>query len=102
MRINQDYKYRRIAGQHYLIPTGAALERHAEPLQLSETGAWIWEAMQEGLSGSEIAARMTGAFEVDAETAGPAVARFMEALAEQGMAESDPDINGQKIAQKSP
>ena len=88
VKTNPDYKYRKIAGLHYLIPCGEAAVRSKTPTELTETAAWIWRGAESGADSQEIAAGMTEEFEVDPETAMQAVNGFMELLLQHGMAES--------------
>lgn len=87
VKTNPDYKYRKIAGVHYLIPCADAAERSKTPVELTETAAWIWLRAETGERTEKIAACMTEEFEVDQETAQKAVEGFLELLLQRGMAE---------------
>lgn len=87
IRTNRSYKYREIAGEYYLIPTSEVAERLKNPLQLTETAAWIWTQIEEGVAKKEIICQMTEEYEVDSATAEKAVEQFIEILLEQGMLE---------------
>jgi len=87
MKANKDYKYREIAGEHYLIPVGVAAEKTPAPIQLSETAAWIWRQIEKGVSDQEMAEEMTLEYEVDPARARAAVEQFLIRLREQGLAE---------------
>ena len=89
MRINHSYKYRKIAGQHYLIPTRSEGLKCEAPIQLTETAAWIWTEVKKGTRQAEIAARMTEVYDVNQETAEAAVDEFLTALARKGMLETE-------------
>ena len=89
IKTNPDYKYRKIAGLHYLIPCAEAAARSRTPLELTETASWIWQRAEAGEDSEKIAAGMTEEFEVDPETAIQAVNGFMELLLQRGMAESE-------------
>lgn len=89
MRIetSHTYKYREIAGQHYLIPVGEAANHSKTPLQMTETAAWIWTKMDEGSSVEEIASEMTKEYEISLDDARTAVDRYAALLLDKGMAE---------------
>lgn len=86
LKTNPDYKYREIAGMHYLIPCGRAASRSETPIQLTETAAWIWNRIEKEMDREEIIVCMTQEFEVDRETARKAVTGFSDMLLQQGMA----------------
>lgn len=87
MRIstNRCFRYRKIAGEHYLIPTGEAEEKWKTPLQLTETAAWIWTMLEAGKDKKAIVKEMTEEFEVDSVRAEAAVSRFCGELLQQGL-----------------
>lgn len=88
IKTNPDFKYRQIAGRHYLIPCGAAAARSITPVELTETAIWIWQRAEAGASAAEIAIGMTEEFEVDPATARKAADGFLELLLQRGMAEA--------------
>ena len=85
MKTNPSYKYREIAGEYYLIPTGAAAEKSAIPLELTETAAWIWTRIEQDTSKEDIISLMTEDYDVDIEQAKRAVEQFVVILLDQGM-----------------
>ena len=89
IKTNPDYKYRKIAGRHYMIPCAEAAARSQTPIELTETALWIWQRAEAGEDSEKIAAGMTEEFEVDPETALQAVNGFSELLLQRGMAESE-------------
>lgn len=81
------YKYRVIAGQHYLIPVAEAADKSVIPLQLTETAAWIWAQLETGEDTEKVAALMAEEYEVDLCDAKSDTENFAELLIKQGMAE---------------
>lgn len=94
MKTNAGYKYRKIAGGYYLIPTGLAAEKSVVPLELTETAAWIWTHIEQGDSKEDIIPLMVEEFDTDIVHAGKAVNRFVKALLDQGMIMEDTDEKG--------
>ena len=86
IKTNPDFKYRKIAGKHYLIPCAGEAERSKIPVELTETAAWIWLRAEAGESAEEIAAGLTEEFEVDPVTARKAADGFLELLMQRKMA----------------
>lgn len=89
MRASTYYKYREIAGEYYLIPVGTAADKSRDPIQLSETAAWIWRQItkKECLSLEALAEEMTDDYEVTLTQAGIAIQQFLTALKERGLLE---------------
>lgn len=87
MRIttNKCFKYRKIAGEYYLIPTAEAAEKWKTPLKLTETAAWIWTMLEAGKSREAVIKEMPEEFDVDPVEAGAAVERFCRELLRQGL-----------------
>lgn len=89
MRASTNYKYREIAGEYYLIPVGTAAEKSKDPIQLSETAAWIWRHIDEKDCPSleVLAEKMTDDYEVTLTQARISVQQFLTALKERGLLE---------------
>lgn len=85
MKVNESYKYRKIAGKDYLIPVREAARKWDAPLQLTETAAWIWTALEAGKPCEDIVEGMTEVFEVEQDVAERAVAGFCLSLLQQGL-----------------
>lgn len=85
MKVNGAYKYRIIAGNYYLIPVGEAAKKWDGPLQLTETAAWIWTALEEGKTSEVIVKEMTEEFDVEMDEARRAVDGFCLSLLQQGI-----------------
>ncbi len=82
---NRCFKYRKIAGEYYLIPVAEASEKWEMPLQLTETAAWIWTMLEAEKNKEDIITGMTEEFEVDSAAAKAAVEQFCCQLLRQGL-----------------
>lgn len=89
MKINSNYKYREIAGSHYLIPVGVAAEKSIAPIQLTETASWIWNNITEITQPSleTLAKKMTEEYAIDYPQAYSSIKGFLEQLYKQGLLE---------------
>ena len=85
VQVKDCFKYRMVAGEHYLFPLPQAGEKWNAPLQLTETAAWIWTSLEEGKTQEEIIAGMTEEFEVGQDTAESAVKQFCRMLLQDGL-----------------
>lgn len=68
-RANDQFVVRTIAGETLLIPVGVATQDFNGMVLLNETGAFLWEALQEPKTEEALAAALVDAFETDPETA---------------------------------
>lgn len=89
MKTNNNYKYHEIAGEYYLIPVGVAAEKSIVPIQLTETAAWIWRAINEAAHPTSkiLAEKMTTEYDISAAQAYTAINQFLTQLHEQGLLE---------------
>lgn len=85
VKVKDCFKYRMVAGEHYLFPLARAEEKWNAPLQLTETAAWIWTSLAEGKTQEEINAGMIEEFEVGPDTAESAVRQFCRMLLQEGL-----------------
>jgi len=72
----KDFILREIADEHILIPTGSTTEEFNGIITLSETGAFIWEHLEEVNSFDELVDKLMAEYEVEKDI----VCRDVEAL----------------------
>lgn len=83
IKFNPRYKYREIAGAHYLISIGG--EGSGTPIQLTDTAFWIWQQLKKGMEYGDIVDAMTNEYEVDLHTARRGVKGFIDMLINRGI-----------------
>lgn len=88
MRIKKDFITRTIAGETVVVPTGEAAARLNGMITLNETGAFIWEFLQEDHTKEELLTAMREEFEVEEALAKTDIEGFIGALMENGMLEA--------------
>lgn len=86
IKLNPCYKYREIAGIHYLIPCMQDSKGSEKPVQLTDTAFWIWQQLKKGTEYNDIVESMIGEYDVDLKTSQRAVSGFIKMLIDQGMA----------------
>lgn len=84
-RANPDFMLREIAGEYILVPTGAAAARLNGLISLNETGAFLWNTLQQSQTEAELVAALVGEYEVDPETASADVRAFLTRMDEAGI-----------------
>ena len=82
MRIKPGYLLRDVAGQHVVVPTGAAAVDFNGIITLNGTGKFLWEQLQKGASRATLVAKLLDAYAVDAERATADVDGFLAKLVE--------------------
>ena len=91
MIISKNYKCREIAGAHYLIYVGDIPGKCEEVLQIQETAAWIWSAIEAEQSVETIIRKMPEEFEIDDAAARKAVEGFLKEMLRRGFLEKIPE-----------
>lgn len=76
-RASGQFVVRTIAGETLLIPVGAATQDFNGMILLNETGAFLWEALQEPKTEDALTAALVDAFETDPETALSDIRKFI-------------------------
>ena len=79
MKIKDGFLLRQVAGQTVVLPTGGDLDLNMM-ITLNETGAFLWEHLQEETDEAALVQALLAEYEVTAEVAAKAVAAFVEKL----------------------
>lgn len=87
MKIKSGYMVRPVAGSYVVVATGEKTVDFNGIMTLNETGNFLWEKLVDGATKEELVAAMLAEYEVDAETAGADIDRFLAKLEEADLAE---------------
>lgn len=79
MKIKEGYLLHRIADQTVVLPSGGDLDLNVM-ITLNETGAFLWEQLQEETDADTLVKALLGEYDVNEETARKCVADFVEKL----------------------
>ena len=82
MRISGDFIMREIAGEHILVPVGAAAARFNGLITMNEVGKYIVDLLSEEHTLQELVDKITGEYDVDAQTALTDAEAFLAQLRE--------------------
>lgn len=69
MKRLEQFILREVMGNHVLMPVGPTTQRFSGMILTTETGAFIWEHIEEAQSAEEMAKLLTQEFEVSDEEA---------------------------------
>ena len=83
MKIKDGFILRQVAGQTVVLPVGADLDLNMM-ISLNDTGAFLWEKLQNDTDETALVAALLGEYDVDKAVAQESVAAFMKKLNENG------------------
>ena len=86
MKLKDGFFMRKVAGQTVVLPGGDVLDLNMM-ITLNETGAFLWERMNEETSVETLVAALLGEYDVDEKTAQEAVEAFVKKLSDHGFLE---------------
>lgn len=83
MKLKEGFVLRRVGGQVVVLPVNDDLDLNTM-IKLNETGAFLWERMQEETSEDALVEALLSEYDVDEATARNCVDRFVGKLRENG------------------
>lgn len=83
MKIKEGFLLRQVAGQTVVLPTGDELNLNMM-ITLNDTGAFLWEHLQEETTEEALVQALLAEYDVDEERAKASVAGFVNNLRENG------------------
>ena len=86
MKMKDGFLLRQVAGQTVVLPIGGDMDLNLM-ITLNDTGAFLWEKLQEETDEAALVAALLAEYDVDEATAKQAVADFVEKLNVHGFLE---------------
>ena len=86
MKLKNGFLLREVAGQKVVLPTDGALDLNMM-ITLNETGAFLWEKLQNETDEAALVAELLKEYDVDEATAQKSVEAFVKKLSENGFLE---------------
>lgn len=83
MKLKDGFVLRQVAGQAVVLPGGDALDLNMM-ITLNDTGAFLWEHLQQETDEDALVSALLREYDVDADTARRAVVAFVEKLDANG------------------
>ena len=83
MKMKEGFLLREVAGQTVALPIGADMDMNMM-ITLNETGAFLWEKLQEETDEAGLVTALLAEYDVDESTAKQAVANFVAKLSDNG------------------
>lgn len=86
-KIKQGFKLISVAGEHMVVPLGIQTVDFQAMITLNDTGAFIWQVLQEGCTNEELTEKLMERYEVGEEKARMDAERFLNILEREGLLE---------------
>lgn len=83
MKIKEGFLLREVVGQNVVLPAGDTLDLNVM-ITLNETGAFLWERMQDETNQEALVEALLGEYDVDRTMAADCVAAFVKKLGDNG------------------
>lgn len=87
MRASKDFIMREIAGEHILVPVGAAAARFNGLITMNELGRSIFDLLAREQTVEQLVERIVGEYDVSPETAREDTLEFLQQLRDIGALE---------------
>ncbi|MBO4940774.1 MAG: PqqD family protein [Clostridia bacterium] len=82
MKIKSDYLLRSVAGYYMVVPVGENSLDFNGVINLNESGAFLWRAMEKETTAPEMVAALLSEYDVDEKTAEADVEAFIKRMRE--------------------
>lgn len=87
MKVKEDFLLREVAGCYVVVPVGKATVDFSGMLNLNETGAFLWEHLQEDTTKEELLKIMLDAYDVSEDIASTDIDNFIKKLEDANLIE---------------
>ncbi len=87
MKIAKGFNLMHIAEQNIIVPVGAKNVNFNKMISLNDSGAFLWQQLQEEKTEEELLKAMQEEYEIDETTASEDIERFICKLKDAGMLE---------------
>jgi len=87
VRIKNGFMLRKLAGQSVVVPLGARVVEFNGIMTLSESGALLWQKLQDGATEDELVQEILSNYNIDENTARTDVKAFIESMSARNILE---------------
>lgn len=85
MKLKNEFTLREIAGDYIVVPTGENYLDFGAVISLNESGAYLWNLLQENKTAEELMVDLANEYGIDRQTAIEDVNDFINLLNEHGL-----------------
>lgn len=87
MKVKEDFLLREVAGCYVVVPVGAATVDFNGMLNLNETGAFLWEKLQNDITREELISALLEVYDITEDIAAKDIDAYIAKLEEAGLIE---------------
>lgn len=87
MKIKDGFMVREVSGEILVVPVGAQSIDFKSVIRLNETGAFLWNKLQEDVTEDELLDAILNEYDIDKDIASVDIRRFVEKLIDAGIIE---------------
>lgn len=87
MKLKEDLMLRNVGDEWIVIPMGERLLEFNGMIKLNETGAFIWNLLENDIKKEDIVTSLVSEYEINPENANKEVDTFLKLLADEGVLE---------------
>ncbi len=80
MKAKNGFSIKEVAGSFVIVPVGERLVDFSAMITVNETGAFLWEKLQDDISADALTEALCNEYDVDEDTARADVAEFTQVL----------------------
>ena len=80
MKAKNGFSIKEVAGSFVIVPVGERLVDFSAMITVNDTGAFLWEKIQDDISADALTEALCNEYDVDEDTAKADVAEFLEVL----------------------
>lgn len=85
MKLKEGFMLKEVAGSYIVVPVGQV--DFTAMITVNETGAFLWELLQEGAELETLCAKMTAEYDIDGATAMRDIESFIKILSDNNLME---------------
>jgi hypothetical protein len=87
MKVKEDFLLREVAGCYVVVPVGKATVDFNGMLNLNETGAFLWERLQQDTTKEELVKALLDTYDITQDIASKDVDAYIKKLEDAGLIE---------------
>ena len=87
MKIKKNFVLREVASTYLVVAVGDAVKDFNAVINLNETGAFLWKALETGATEEQLVSLITKEYDIDEQTARNDVVAFTQRLKEANLLE---------------
>ncbi len=87
MKVKEDFLLREVAGCYVVVPVGKATINFNGMLNLNETGAFLWEKLQNDTTKEQLLQEMLDTYEITEDIASKDIDNFIKKLKDANLLE---------------